>query len=391
MNLLKNSQVLQLSTGHEGGAGLAARRLNASLRAVGIDSTFCAIERAGFHPGVFEQALHRTPTKALTGKINAIFQTRLSKKSFFSLASASLIDEKWLKKHHVDRRTILHFHNWFNLVSVKQIGRIQSLGFRIFITMHDERIFTGGCHYSLSCNNFTSGCRKCPSIPRIVQGFPRINLLSMARHLRNETNPITLIAPSQWIANEFSKSAIAGVFNIVMIPNVHGELIFAQVKDANPVVVRIGYASKYSNSWIKGSDLLEALIEESKQSEVNFEFIYMSDFEDSESINSSFWREIDFLIVPSRMDNSPNVIHEAKINGVPVIASAVGGITELLSNETDILFDVKPFQPSDLLTRIANYSRPEKIKTNNNIYQNQYMEQQQSALDKLIRLYGFKV
>lgn len=391
MNLLKKSQVLQLSTGHEGGAGLAARRLNASLRAVGIDSTFCAIERSGFHPGVFEQALHRTPTKALTGKINAILQTRLSQESFFSLASTSLIDEKWLKEHHINRGTVLHFHNWFNLVSVKQIGRIQSLGYRIFVTMHDERIFTGGCHYSLSCNNFTSGCRKCPSIPRIVQGFPRVNLLSTARHLRNETNPITLIAPSQWIADEFSKSAIAGVFNVEVIPNVHGELNFAQVKDTNPVVVRIGYASKYSNSWIKGFDLLEALIEESKQSDVNFEFIYMSDFEDSESINSSFWREIDFLIVPSRMDNSPNVIHEAKINGVPVIASAVGGITELLSSETDISFDIDAFHPGDLLTRIAKYAQLEKNKTNNTIYQNLYKNEQLSALDKLIRLYGFRV
>ena len=391
MNLLNNSQVLQLSTGHEGGAGLAARRLNASLRAVGIDSTFCAIERASFNPRVFEQALHRNRKNALTGKINAIFQTHLSRESFFSLASAGFIDEKWLKKYQIDRETILHFHNWFNLVSVKQLGKIQSKGFRIFLTMHDERIFTGGCHYSLSCNNFTSECRRCPAIPRILQGFPKKNLLSTARHLRSETNPITLIAPSQWIADEFSKSATADVFNIVVIPNVHGELNFAEVKDANPAVVRIGYASKYSNSWIKGSDLLEALIEESKQSDVNFEFVYMSDYEDSESIDSSFWREIDFLIVPSRMDNSPNVIHEAKINGVPVIASAVGGITELISNETDISFDVETFRPSNLLTRIASYSRLEEHKINNRIYQNQYKNHQLSALDKLIRLYGFKV
>lgn len=380
-----------MSTGHEGGAGLAARRLNRSLRAVGIDSIFCAIERANFYPREFEQALRRTRKNSLKGKINAALQSYLSRESFFSLASAGFIDEKWLKKHQIDRETILHFHNWFNLVSIRQLGKIQSKGFRIFLTMHDERIFTGGCHYSLSCNNFTSGCRKCPSIPKILRDIPKKNLLNAARHLQSETNPITLIAPSQWIANEFSKSIIADLFNVVVIPNVHGELNFADIKESNPEVIRIGYASKYSNSWIKGSDLLEELIEESKQSDVNFKFIYMSDFEDSESIDSNFWREIDFLIVPSRMDNSPNVIHEAKINGVPVIASAVGGITELLSNETDILFDVETFNPSNLLTHIANYSRLEKHKIYNRIYQNKYKSQQLIALDKLIRLYGFKV
>ncbi len=383
--------MLQLSTGHEGGAGLAARRLNASLRAAGIDSTFCAIERAGFYPRVFEQPLRRTRKNALKGKINAIFQTHVSRESFFSLASAGFIDENWIKKNQIDQGTILHFHNWFNLVSIRQLGKIQSKGFKIFLTMHDERIFTGGCHYSLSCNNFTSGCRRCPSIPRILQGFPKKNLFGAARSLRSETNPITLIAPSQWIANEFSKSVVADLFNVAVIPNVHGELNFADVKDSNPAVIRIGYASRYSNSWIKGFDLLKELIEESKQSEIKFDFIYMSDFEDSEFLNSSFWREIDFLFVPSRMDNSPNVIHEAKINGVPVIASAVGGISELLSNETDISFDIDSFQPSNLLARIADYSQLEKNKTGNRIYQNQYRSEQMSALDKLINLYGFKV
>ena len=93
MNLLNNSQVLQLSTGHEGGAGLAARRLNASLRTAGINSTFCAIERASFYPREFEHALHRTAIDMLTGKINAVCQSRLSQESFFSLASAGFIDE----------------------------------------------------------------------------------------------------------------------------------------------------------------------------------------------------------------------------------------------------------------------------------------------------------
>jgi glycosyltransferase involved in cell wall biosynthesis len=39
---------------------------------------------------------------------------------------------------------------------------------------------------------------------------------------------------------------------------------------------------------------------------------------------------MDVLAVPSRQDNSPNVIGEALINGTRVLGSKVGGITEIL-------------------------------------------------------------
>lgn len=391
INSLSKSQVLQFSTGHEGGAGLAARRLNSTLRTAGIESSFCAIGRVGFNPQEFEYGLDRTVMNKMVGKINAVFQSNLSQKSFFSLVSAGFIDGKWLKKLDISTDTILHFHNWFNLVSIRQLGKIQKKGFKIFLTMHDERIFTGGCHYSLSCEKFTSTCEKCPSIPKILENFPQKNLLTTACHLRSKTNPITLIAPSQWIFDEFSKSSVAKIFNVEVIPNVQGNLKFRNKRKPNLSVVRLGYASKYSKSWIKGFDLLQSLIEESKRFGIKFEFIYMNDFEDSEFISSRFWSEIDFLLVPSRMDNSPNVIHEAKINGVPVVASDVGGIGELLSSETDILFDVKTFNPRNLLNKIVNYSSGIQNRTNNTKFQTQYEASQIKALNKLINLYGFKV
>jgi glycosyltransferase involved in cell wall biosynthesis len=48
-----------------------------------------------------------------------------------------------------------------------------------------------------------------------------------------------------------------------------------------------------------------------------------------------FWNLVDVLFVPSRADNSPNVIHEAKLWGVPVLTSDVGGIPEILDKSFD--------------------------------------------------------
>jgi glycosyltransferase involved in cell wall biosynthesis len=44
---------------------------------------------------------------------------------------------------------------------------------------------------------------------------------------------------------------------------------------------------------------------------------------------------IDVLLVPSKADNSPNVIHEAKLWGKPVVSSDVGGIPEILRENFD--------------------------------------------------------
>jgi len=66
-----------------------------------------------------------------------------------------------------------------------------------------------------------------------------------------------------------------------------------------------------------------------------------------------FWNKIDYLLVPSRADNSPNVIHEAKHYKVAVIATLVGGIPELLHAGFDIGIPVSNLNADFILRVIA--------------------------------------
>jgi glycosyltransferase involved in cell wall biosynthesis len=75
----------------------------------------------------------------------------------------------------------------------------------------------------------------------------------------------------------------------------------------------------------------------------------MSNFEQNSKGKMKFWESIDYLLVVSRADNSPNVIHEAKQLGIPVIASKIGGITELLDLGFDIAIEPEDLNPSSLL------------------------------------------
>jgi glycosyltransferase involved in cell wall biosynthesis len=55
------------------------------------------------------------------------------------------------------------------------------------------------------------------------------------------------------------------------------------------------------------------------------------------SVIAAFMRQANFLLLPSLWENSPCVIIEAMASGLPVIASRVGGIPEVVTEEIGIL------------------------------------------------------
>jgi glycosyltransferase involved in cell wall biosynthesis len=64
--------------------------------------------------------------------------------------------------------------------------------------------------------------------------------------------------------------------------------------------------------------------------------------------------ELDVLVVPSRwLENSPLVIHEAFMARVPVVASAIGGIPDLLGGGTYGVL-VPPDDPAALAAALAD-------------------------------------
>jgi glycosyltransferase involved in cell wall biosynthesis len=63
---------------------------------------------------------------------------------------------------------------------------------------------------------------------------------------------------------------------------------------------------------------------------------------------SAFMQGLDVFVLPTLAEGTPNSIIEAMANGLPVIASAVGGIPDLVTQETGILV------PPDDVTALAN-------------------------------------
>ena len=347
--------VVHLSTGHLGGAGLAPRRLNASLNKVGINSRFYALSRADFTPSANEFSIERTRLKRLISALFSFFESRLSSKILFSPFSINAIPKGFENEISDRQKTILHIHNWFNLLNFKEISRLYTLGFPIVITLHDQRTMTGGCHYSLGCNHFESDCNKCPLLHVGYNKIPRFVMKRASIFLHNMNSRFALIAPSKWILLEAKKSSLLKDKTILFIPNTLDASIpnvnFRPIP-ANPQI-RLGVASMSSISYVKGGDLTRELEIEFEAQRLPFKFVYMNNYPQNSEGLADFWGSIDYLVVLSRAENSPNVIHEAKRIGIPVIASNIGGIPELLDEDFDIGIDEIDLNKTSILAKLT--------------------------------------
>jgi glycosyltransferase involved in cell wall biosynthesis len=312
-------RIVHLSTGHQGGAGLAARRLSGGLQAAGVDSRFVALENRAYKPKENEFQVKRDFRQRLEAGISTYIAKKFTDKTLVTPVSTNVIDRKFLREMTTNEDTIFHIHNWFNLFSQKKLFEL-SREFNFVLTLHDQRAFTAACHYSLGCEKFKSKCTKCPQIAK------KFDQLLMSSN-QEQVSGLNFVTPSHWLLELANSSNLFKECSGEVIPN----SFFGYEASVTPVSklrrkIRIGFAAMDSNSWIKGGDLVSAL--KMKYSDgTKYEFLALADFKDYRE----FWNSIDLLLVPSRADNSPNVIHEAKLWGIPVISSNVGGIPEILS------------------------------------------------------------
>jgi len=108
--------------------------------------------------------------------------------------------------------------------------------------------------------------------------------------------------------------------------------------------------NKNINLNIIGSGRLLAEIQEKNKDNKNIKILGQ---QNKDSIKK-YLIESDCLIVPSFCyENSPTVIYEAKNFNLPIIASDIGGIPELINNDQGLLFKSK--DEKDLVAKINEF------------------------------------
>ena len=140
--------------------------------------------------------------------------------------------------------------------------------------------------------------------------------------------------------------------NFVYVPAPLDAKKFDNIPDKNKNKNQIVYVGR--NSFEKGIDILQGI-----ESKINASVKYCTDLDWSEAMG--IVKESEILIVPSRIESIPQVIKEAFYLKTPVIATDVGGNSELIINgETGIL--IPPENPKALIDAINSLIVDEKTK-----------------------------
>jgi glycosyltransferase involved in cell wall biosynthesis len=240
----------------------------------------------------------------------------------------------------------IHVHAIYNLARIRDILELSSADSSIFIHLHDQRVMTGGCHYSYSCRNYAQSCQKCP---QIRSGFKNLMTQMFLENQKKlyESNNVTILSPSKWLLNMTKSSPTLKDKNMLQIRNPIPDSYFESKREAQERRVITFIAANLNNPYKGFSVFLEALtqIEASFFSDKTIriigkgefaalpEYIFVErydsygNFEIIKSLSST-----DLLVVPSLEDNSPNVIAEALASGCQIIGTNWGGIPEMLES-----------------------------------------------------------
>ena len=336
-------RVLHLSTSSIGGAGVVAARIAELQMEQGHEVTLITLNGSGYlRSSVKKRAFHKKLIANLNTTIS-LFDTDGDWRQLTPIsASAGILPE--VERINPD---VIHIHNWFNLLSLIEIQNIMKT-FPCVFHLHDERMLTGGCHFTLDCDNYKSHCNNCPAT-----SFKK----SLVRKSKNTLDeifsfgiPYGLVFPSNWLAKKFVNSSIQnGASSILVSTNPIDESTISSLRIPKKQMISCGISDL--NAKVKGFDNFLQAVELLRANGNQISIIVVGGNPTSEQISLSKSLNVDLLgrmsnaetlkvigssnllVVPSHSENSPTVILEAQSLGTCVLATNIPGCRELIEHE----------------------------------------------------------
>jgi glycosyltransferase involved in cell wall biosynthesis len=256
---------------------------------------------------------------------------------------------------------ILHLH-WINsgFLSINNLKQLSDLQKPLVWTLHDMWAFTGGCHYSGTCDHFMNQCGHCPFLKDPGENDISRKGWRRKKNFYDQATNIVFVTCSKWLADVAKKSSLLSQFRIETIPNPIDTVIFypkskAETRakwkiDPNEQIILFGAANimdrrkgirylvealnHYKNSR-QGNEPVQIIIFGKNKSfdttELPFPVHNLSVIS-SQSDMCEIYSMADVFILPSLEDNLPNTIMESMACGTPVVAFNTGGIPDLVDH-----------------------------------------------------------
>jgi glycosyltransferase involved in cell wall biosynthesis len=357
--------LLHLATGKNGGARLAAEQLVKIQRLHDDNATII--------PAISDQPdkYKRSQYKNVMSKASTFSQKIITKTEYglVSTLSVSSIPPEILESRKID---LVHIHNWFNLVSLRDF-KILSKKVPLVFTLHDQRLGTGGCHYTFGCKNNSQECKNCPAV-KFGHSFVQRSKVK-TDEIFSEIKSYGVIAPSNWILSELkNQPIIKNAKSVDVIPNITE--FQAQKKDVTKNVMHrrrfeLLFVASEINQPVKGLLLLLNCLNNishmypelhlnivgrgNLETKMNFSYTYHGFLSRPKLVN--IMNKSSICVVPSLMDNLPSVIIEAIRNRCIVISTDVGGIGDIIiDRQTGFLIQPNQVLLQEKIAEVFNLS-----------------------------------
>jgi glycosyltransferase involved in cell wall biosynthesis len=395
-------KVTHISTSLIGGAGNAVLRSHRALMSSGVESQILSLNTGVDNSDQGVIKFHRSRIQRVNSRIITRAQNSLIQLGPELLTPISL-SYQILEHESISGADVIHAHANFNFFGLKELIALQAAGKQVVLTLHDQRYFTGGCHYALGCTKYKSGCLNCPQATKLGSYFVRE---SQRKNVSNwkQLSRVKLISPSTWLKEKAIECGFAQPDNISVISNPIPDTFLCKENthaafEDNVLVV--GFCSFDITNPYKGFELLATALEAlaQKRPEIKVKLLVVGKGKidkipkkieiEVKSVSDDFklFRELsrmNMLVVPSLADNSPSVIGESLMAGTPVIGSTAGGIPELIDKKVGGTF--RSEDPSALLEAIEKAYKPSNPQEISSRAHSKFSEREYAQ--KAISLYG---
>ncbi len=348
------------TTDLQGGAARAAYRLAVGLRRAGQDCAMLVKHKSGADAWVHGFAPLDRAQEEEAGRVwkNYIYDNRTPvSNTHFSLPAPGCD----VASHPAVREAdVVHLHWVAGFVAPAGVRRLQDLGKTVVWTLHDQRPFTGGCHYAAGCDQYERQCDQCPQLRADELGLVPASFAEALEQLRPGLGVICL---SRWMADCARRSRLLRTARVEIIPNGLDTEVFRPGREAaraklkwDREAVYFLFGADYLTEKRKGFDTLRGAVGRCLAKEPfraaakggRIWFVFFGELPaaaidmgfpaqalgrvEAEAALAEIYAACDAFILPSYEDNLPNTMLEAMCCGTPVIGAAVGGVAETIEN-----------------------------------------------------------
>jgi len=311
-----------------------------------FDTTVNLLEHKGIHVSVVTRD-SRNLGESVFGKLRA-FATGIYSPSAYKFI-AGIIKRK--------KPDVVHVHNLYPLFSPSVLVACQQLDVPVVMTCHNFRLTcpTGthlhnGAVCELCCGGREYWCVLKNCTGKIFESIGYALRTAVARKFRLFHNNVTLfIALTEFAKNRLIKAGLQEE-RIVVVPNMVSIPDSATDPSSGCYAAFAGlmYPEKGVDTLLEATALLPEMpvrlagdgairIQLVQKAPKNAEFVGLLD----RGRLAGFYRKARFIVVPSEcFEMCPLVISEAMSHGLPVIASNIGGLPEIVEDGvTGLLFE----------------------------------------------------